>query len=141
MFKNVSSWVLEMSVWDLVGAISYTLSFSLFETLVVFLPLVLLGHLIPKRWLGDKFVALSGAFVLEASFMAIAIHYDQKILLAKLNLLIIFLGVFSILTLLVYKFSKLKMAFGIIAERITFLALLYLFLDGLGLLIVLSRNL
>lgn len=140
MFKNVSSWVLEMSAWDLLGAISYTLSFSLIETLIVFLTLIFIGYLIPKRWIGDKFVALSGVFVIEASLIAITIHNNARLLQLNVYLPLISLGIFSILTFFVYKFSKFKMAFGILADRITILAFIYLFLDGLGLLIVLTRN-
>jgi hypothetical protein len=70
MLRDVPSWAFYMRYGELFSSIAYTMSFALIETLILFLPVVVLGMLLPKRWVRDKFVPLVSVLLLEASLAA-----------------------------------------------------------------------
>jgi hypothetical protein len=129
-----------MTLWDLSGAISYALAFALLETIALFLPVFLVGWVLPKNWLRGNFVALSFAFVLEAVVMALFIHENERLLWDKGLLLKIFVGVFAGLSALIYFFPKINHFVKLLGERIVVLFYLYFFLDVLAVLIIIVRN-
>jgi hypothetical protein len=137
---DVPAWMKYMTLWDLAGAISYALAFALLETIALFLPVVLVGWVLPKNWLRGNFLALSFAFVLEAVVMALFIHENERLLWDKGLLLKIFVGVFAGLTALIYLFPKINHIVKSLGERIVVLFYLYFFLDVLAVIIIIVRN-
>lgn len=79
MFRDVASWSLSVSIWDLIGSVSYTLISLLFETLVFFLFIVTIGFLLPRRWIGDRYVTLSGLVVIDTTILAIVVKTHLRI--------------------------------------------------------------
>ena len=64
MLRDVPSWALYMRYGEMFSSIAYTMSFALIETLILFLPVIFLGMLLPKRWVRDKYVPLVSILLL-----------------------------------------------------------------------------
>jgi hypothetical protein len=137
---DVPAWMKYMTLWDLLGAFSYALTFALLEAIALFLPLVLAGWVVPKSLLRGNFVALSFAFVLESVVMALVIQGNERLLWDKGLLLKIFVGVYAALMALIYLVPKIKSFVASIGERILVLFYLYITLDVLAIIAVIVRN-
>jgi hypothetical protein len=154
------SWVTERTnVWDAIGVGSYGLVFAFIESVVVFLILVLLGLLIPGKWREEKRLALLAVLFLVIASWAIAgqLYFLVGItlpgwiyrLLAQSShpLQVLYGGVLSLVlvtvlipTALVIQSSKAMRVVRGLIERLSLLTLIYLFLDFVGLVIVILRN-
>lgn len=140
MLKDVPSWALYMRYWELVSTVAYTLVFALFETLVVFTPIILIGLVIPKRWVSKVFVPWAGVMLIEGAIAAIAfqeiiVTYGPK----KMTLAVILLAM-ALSTVIVIWSQKLREIVRVVAQRFSILAFLYIFFDLVGLVIVIMRN-
>jgi hypothetical protein len=140
MFRDVPSWVLYLRNWEVVSMVAYTLSFALFETLIVLLIVVLVGMIVPKRWVVDRYIPLVSLWLVELAIMAIVFHNHIIQHLPKRNLVISYALVLAVSTFIVLRFPKLGGALRWIAERLVVLSFLYIFFDVLGLLVVIVRN-
>lgn len=154
------SWVTERTnVWDAIGVGSYGLVFAFIESVVVFLILVLLGLLIPGKWREEKRLALLAVLFLVIASWAIAgqLYFLAGItlpgwiyrLLAQSShpLQVLYGGVLSLVlvtvlipTALVIQSGKAMRVVRGLIERLSLLTLIYLFLDFVGLVIVILRN-
>ena len=145
--------------WDAIGLVAYALTFTLAETLAVFLLVVLLGLLIPPAWRMKKRVALIGTLFLVVASWAIL---SQLYLLYKsplpgwlLGLLtqtqhplrVLWGAAFLLVavsvvapTFLIARFDNAKDKVIGVFERITVVSSLYVFLDLVGMVIVVIRN-
>ena len=155
------SWIAERTnYWDAIGVAGYGLMFALFESLLIFAVLVLIGFVLPKNWKESKRVTLLGAlmlvtaiwamlgqlyFLLELSFPIGVIQFltgqEHPLWFLYGGFLIV---VFPTVLLSAYfaAFSeKFQNAFLAIMDRLSPLMGLYLFLDVVGIVIVIIRNL
>jgi hypothetical protein len=159
VFRDVN-WVAERTTaWDALGFSGYALFYTLIESLLLFIFMALLSLLLPKAWNKTlRFTVLSLISFLLAGWSII----EQLILIVfwgKLRHLaqtVTFLAtspgaaqlVFAALVaisvsvplLLLRKNNKLQQGFLSILERLTLLSGLYLFLDAVGLVIIIYRN-
>jgi len=154
------SWVSERTnAWDAVGVASYGLFFAFIESVVVFPILVLLGLLIPGKWQEDKRLALLAVLYFVTASWAIAgqVYFLSGIeipgpiyqLLAQSShpLRVLYEGTLSLVlitvlptTALVIQSRKaIRVVRGLI-ERLSLLTVIYLFLDFVGLLMIILRN-
>jgi len=79
-FWKMPSWLLFMSVWDLLSALSFTLSANLIESLLVLAGVLLLSLVLPGKWFRISFIA-SGSLTSALSLgylMLVADHYHSK---------------------------------------------------------------
>lgn len=141
MLTDVPSWALYMRTWELVGMVAYTLSFALFETILILFPVFLVGLILPKGWIDRVFVPWVGVMLLEGALVMIAfqvtiVNHSPKRLLVVMAALLLGLS-----TILVIKFPRIGEVLRSLAGRLAILTVVYIFLDVLGLLIVLVRNL
>ncbi len=140
MFRDVPSWALYMRYWELISTVAYTLAFALFETLIILLPLIVLGMLIPRRWVSSRFIPWAGVMLVEGTIAAIAFqiaimnHSPKKYLVIGIGLM------FGISSILVIRHPKIGEILRSIAKRLVVLSFLYIFLDVVGLVIVIARN-
>lgn len=140
MLRDVPSWALYMRYWELISTVAYTLTFALFETLIVLIPLILLGMLIPRRWISSRFIPWVGVMLVEGTIAAIAFqitimnHSPKRLLVITIALML------GISTILVIRFPKIGEILRSIAGRLVVLSFLYIFLDIVGLVIVIARN-
>ena len=140
MLRDVPSWAIYMRSGELISAVAYTLSFALFETLTVFLLVILIGLIVPKHWIKDKFVPMSSVLLIELALMAIVLQFFIKSYLPKRILLLSYTAIIGLSIIVVPKFPKIKVLVSSLAKRLSLLTFIYIFTDIIGLLIVIARN-
>jgi hypothetical protein len=140
MFRDVPSWVLYLRSWEVVGMAAYTLSFALFETLIFLLVVVLIGLIVPKRWVVDRYIPLASLWLVELAIMAILFQHHIIRHLPKRNLVIGFGLILALSSLIPLRFAKIGEILRWIADRLVILSFIYIFFDVLGLLVVILRN-
>ncbi|MGD8455752.1 MAG: hypothetical protein PVF83_05140 [Anaerolineales bacterium] len=136
----VPSWILYRDLWDFFGAISYILFFSLIEIFVLFVLLMLGGYLTPKRWLKDNLIPFSTIIVVEATAVAIGLHYFPKLHWQKKLLALALVVFFLIAAYLVDRFSAVKKGINAVVDRISILSFIYLVFNFLALFIIIIRK-
>jgi len=142
LFIDIPSWLYYYDFIELIGGVAYTLVFSLVETLFVFIGVVTLRLLLPKRWAADWFVSFSILMVLELTITALLFQYfTVQGLYYKTELLLASVVSIGLTAFLISKFDRLNHYVRSIARYFTILAYVYIFFDVVGLLIVIMRNL
>lgn len=136
---------MRLSVWDLIGVIAYTLTYALFESLAVLIILVFVSVLLPAKLFRDKFVAVSTSIVFLTVAWFILAHYnDQIIRLWGIRQFAIWAVIFGLTILLaivvVHRFGALERVINSIAQRLSVLSSLYIFLGVVSLIVVVIRN-
>jgi hypothetical protein len=58
ILRAIPSWIMSRTVWEVIGIISYPLTFALLESVLLLLGLVILAGILPGKFLREKFVAL-----------------------------------------------------------------------------------
>lgn len=140
MFRDVPSWLLHLTRSELVGAVSYTLTFMLVESIFVFACILLLGLLIPKRWIGPSIVPFCFVLLIELSLLAIAIQYlTLKYVLYRRLLVVAAILLAIVVAFAVSRIQKLNNIFVAIIKRLTVLTFLYIFVDIVALVVVFTR--
>jgi hypothetical protein len=159
VFRDVS-WVIERTnVWDAVGVGSYGMLFAFLESVIIFIVVTLLGFITPKQWEVNKRIAFLSLLVLITAlwgmisqllflwnvylpgtvirFIAHSAHplwvlYSMSLAIVVPTILLPF-----------YLFIRSDKSTGRmrdLAERLSVLTVFYLFIDLLGLIIVIVRN-
>lgn len=141
MLRNVPSWILYMSGSDIVGSIAYHLLFTIFETILVYLLILIIGLLIPRRWLPQPFLSMSAVLLLELSIMAIVFQHLVQQYSSLRWMSVACLMILALSIIVVPKISILQKISRLLAERLTILTFLYVFFDIFGVAIVIVRNL
>jgi hypothetical protein len=145
-FRDVSWLISRTNLWDAIGNISYALIYAFLESLVIFCVLALLGLFLPKQWEANR----RSAFMTLLLFTAdIWLPFPMLQLIADTGRPLVMLYLISLaivvptVTLPVIVFMRSKKALPSlldIIDRLSLLSMLYLFLDLVGLVIVLIRN-
>lgn len=155
------SWIIKRTnVWDAIGNASYAMVYAFFESVMVFCVLVLMGLITPKRWGVNKRIAFLTVLFLTAAIWGMVsqllylwtIWLPQSVLqtIAETGRPLFMLYLISLalvgltVTLPVFTFLVWKKAIPVtldFMDRISTLSTLYLFLDVVGLVIVVIRNL
>ena len=134
--REVPAWLRQMSLWDLIGVVSYPQMFALFESVVIFLPLLLLSALLPAGWFRDKFVALATGIVYLSVVWFILAH----ILGQFLPWIGLFLFSQILFFFLIHSSHKLQSTIVSWVNRVAVLSIVYLLIDLISVLIVVIRN-
>lgn len=158
-FRDIS-WVAERSnMWDAIGVFSYGLIFAFVESSIIFLIAVLLGFLVSRFWNQDRRVILLSILILIDALWSMLCQYyvlggfsisgDLNRFLVEsghpvriLYTILVPLVSLSVLlpTYLILQSDKALKFFRGLVDRVTLLTLFYLFLDFIGLVIVIIRN-
>lgn len=158
-FRDISWLISRTNVWDAIGNMSYGMVYAFFESLLLFGIFALMGLFTPKRWEVNRRIAFLTVLLFSAAIWAMIsqLLYLWNIWLPvpllKLiadtgrplfTLYLISLGLAGItVTLPVFIFVWSKKALSSmldIMDRLSLLSMLYLALDGIGLVIVIIRN-
>lgn len=151
LFQKIPVYLLRLSTSELIGIVAYTLSYALLESLLLVIFLILLSMALPERSFRSRFVTQGTVLIAVISLWLIPVHYQGSILLAlEANLMqymaLIFIWTVSFVTLVALLSSMLRRhrwferSISHFVDRVTVLAVLYVFLDLLSVGILLVRN-
>ncbi len=140
------AWLLRFSTWDLAGAISYPLVDALLESGILWIGLVGLGFILPRKWLADRFLALSSALVWLLAAWAVVLQFNTKRLLEWgprqiLPGLLLVAFSFALVYWLVQRYGLVEGWVKRLAQSLAILTYFYLAFDLLGLIVLILRNL
>ncbi len=143
--REVPAWILRLSISDMVGVIAYAQFYALIDTLVIFIPLLLLAVLLPTTLFRNKFVAKGTAVIFISSAWFIFLHLNGQIIeqrqIAVLGIWgVSYLLVLAAAILIIQKNQKLEMAIVSFVQRLSVLSVLYLIIDLLSLIVIVVRN-
>jgi len=143
---TIPSWILQLTVWEILGGISYVLTFALIESLVIFTIILLINFLLPKKYFSDKFFLNSTLLALILLVVAILLqNYFEEIItwnpgvILRVSLFAVLIIV--IIFVLVNRVKKLNARVYAFVDRALVLGTIYIFIDILGLINVITRNL
>jgi hypothetical protein len=149
MFWQVPSWLYYMGIQNILVITAYTLSFALFESILVLGVLLFFSLVFPAKYFRDKFIPLGSAIAVFMGVCAWAIQRKISLLeKVELQQLLLYPLVFLVvLVVLVFAFSYLFDHFKFmprfissIADRMVVFAYIYIPLSLLGLVVVIIRN-
>ena len=143
LLREVPAWLHQMSVWDVIGVVSYPQVFVLIESVVICLPLVFLSTVLPARWFRDKFVALaSGIIYLSVAWFILAHINDRTLRYWRLGQFPIGLFVLSqmLFFFLIHYSRKLQSIIVSCVNRVAVLSIVYLMTGLISVLIIVIRN-
>jgi len=139
------AWSLKFSLWDLIGVFSYIEAFVLLESIIVFLPLLLLAALLPARWFRSRFVASCTAIVyVSAGWFILAHIHDYTVREWSLRQLLPWFAAFllsqGLILVLICNSRRLESVIVSVVDRVAVLSIVYLSMTLAGVFIVLIRN-
>ena len=154
-----ASWIAARTNYgDVIGIAGYRLTFSLIESLLIF-AVILLAALLLRNWNKNKRITLMGVFIIGISIWAMIGQLIRSAEFTYINEVVISLAnkeypswlIYIGLTLIIFPSVVLPVYFAVFSERfqIGFIKILdrlsplmgfYLFLDLLGVIIVIIRN-
>jgi hypothetical protein len=140
------AWLLRFSIWDLSGAIGYALVDALLESFLLWMGLVVISYILPRKWFANKFVALSSALVWSLTAWAVLIQFFYQSflhwgLIQVLPGLLLVAFSFCLVYWLVQRYEGLGSWIKRLAQGLAILAYFYVIFDLLGLVLVILRNL
>jgi hypothetical protein len=141
MFWDVPSWLLRMDLFEIAGALSYTLFFALLESLIISLPLILVGFLLPSRFSKQKYLSFCFSVLIASVAIAITLHLDASYWNKKRLLAMYWLLATVGVSFLFIKFPSLQTLLDNTTKKLGLLIQIYLGIDVLAIGILLVRNL
>ena len=140
------AWLLRLSIWELAGVISYPLVDALLESGILWMGLVGLSFVLPRKWLADKFVALSSAlaWLLAAWAALVQFIYDRMLQWGPEQMvpgLLLVAVSFGLVYWLVQRYGRLEGWIKRLTQGLIVLTYFYMIFDLLGLVVVILRNL
>lgn len=142
---KLPSWILFLTLSDILGVFAYVQAFALLESAAAFLFLVLIWIALPARVLGDSFVAQGSMLRLINVFWILVLHsvggdipaWDHA---KALLLLVLYLTSIGTSLTLVRRSSRVVGLLELLDERLVVMLYVYVPLGVLGLILVVARN-
>jgi len=143
--REVPAWILRLSISEMVGVMAYAQLYALLDTLLIFVPLLLLAVLLPATLFRNKFVATGTAVIFISSAWFIFLHLNGQIIEQRQIAVLAIWGVSYLLILaaafiFIRKNQKLETAIVSFVQRLSVLSVLYLIIDLLSLVVIVVRN-
>jgi hypothetical protein len=143
----VPSWKKSLGFWDIISILAYALALDFAESLLVFLGLILLRALVPKKIVRDRFVSKGTTMVFVNALWAIVLHklmVSRYILLWTVDRYLLCAALYSMSVAvswaLVHRSKTLANHIEALVDRMTVLLYVYVPLGAVSLLIVVMRN-
>jgi hypothetical protein len=145
ILREVPAWVKRMNTFQMVGVMSYDMAvFALPDALLPFLGLLILAAILPAALFRYKLVALGSAFALITQIWLIIFHLTQLIGTRSIVPYGLWGGTYLLAMGLAYFFIRrrpqVEAAVIAFVRRVATLSALYLFLDFVGIIVVIVRN-
>ena len=144
----LSSWLKDLTAWDILTTSAYLLYFALFESILLLCIPVLLSAALPHRFFKEQFIPQGFSLIVLASLAAYLIHprLDElvNLELSKFGLLLLSALVVTValtisLSIVFNQLPRLNQAVTALAERMTIFAYIYLPLGFLSLFVVVIK--
>ena len=139
------SWALRLGLFELLGVAAYPLVFALLESILVWILLILLSLVLPRKLLRVDFVSQTATFILILAFASGLMHFSVELIFTyKFYTLAFILIIFIVALLLSYltgRSLKYRTVIRNLLSRVAVLSGIYIFLDLIGFSIILIRNL
>lgn len=145
-FRELPSWLLRLSLWDVIGVASYIQAFALVETMLAYVALLALLVILPARIVDGRHVLFAAVTVATASGAAVGIHYADETLRqwGWLGISAVSAGILALalsIFILAGRSQTAEEAIIGLSERLALLSLLYVGIGVVGVLIIVVRNL
>lgn len=145
VLREVPAWILRMSMWEMIGVIAYTQVFALFESLILFILILLAAIILPGNLLRNDISIASALIMFVLSIWLVILHYNSTWLFSRnIPILSIWLltlvGTILLLLFLSKRLKPMQESIIKIMGRFAVLAAFYLVVDALSIVIVLFRN-
>ncbi len=146
VFRAVSAWVYSMTIWDILGSVSYTQLFVLVESVGVVFGMVVLASILPASFFRKRFTSQGGAMVLVIVVRVIFAHIrgdEVNIWINNRKLIRWFADLLVIMAIMSIGVSWLEWSQNFMksfVERFLILGWLFFFGDMLSVLVILWRN-
>jgi len=138
------SWALRLGLFELVGVASYPLVFALLESILVGLFIILLSLVLPRKVLGVDFVTQAAIFIFFLAILSGLMHFSVELIsnfrMFTLGLILIIIIIASLFSYLAGRSMKYRNAVRNLLSRVNVLSGIYIFIDLVGLSIILFRN-
>jgi hypothetical protein len=146
ILRAVPSWILSQTIWEMIGIISYPLSFALIESLIFLVALLILAILLPRKVMRTKFVAVGSLTAFLAVLGMIIAHlFGKEMGIWSVKdfgrYLFVILGLVLVSWIPLNLSDRFSHAIKTIAERISPLSAVYLILNIVAVVIMVVRNL
>lgn len=135
---NLSALVIKANIWQTLGVFAYVFSFALIESLFLFSFLVLLSVILPGRIFGDRFVYLGTSLAIILSGLALLINTPQIMERYWIIIPIILITITYIIYIVLRPLEKVQTSS--VAERLTVISSIYLFIDVICFIYILIRQ-
>jgi hypothetical protein len=152
MLHKVPAWLIQFNAWDLIGIIAYIQVFTLIETIAVFLVLVLLGSVLPRRLLRERFAAQASMMALLSAASVVLAHLNnwippilgqgREILFAMYmgSIGLFYVVSIAVFNVLIRRHRKLEDLICALANRLMALSSIYVIASLLSVVVVIFRN-
>jgi hypothetical protein len=145
--SQLPSYLLRMGAWDITGVFAYNQVFVLLESLLLASILAIVALVLPRTWFLAHFVTQAAILALIAAIWAIAIHLQDRLTpiwpFSQASLIpfwgILCLVVFAGLSSLLRRSSRFHQGLQTAIASLSFLSLIYLFVDLMSGLILVIR--
>jgi hypothetical protein len=147
--QELPAYLLRLSLWDIIGILSYGLTLALIDSLIILGITLLIGFFIPRRIVRGHEISSATSVAYSIIVWVIPIHF-RNFFIEKLPVLqsgwVIWLWtglVILLCTIFIYIFLNnevLEDRLTAFLERLSVLSTVYLIMNGLGLLITAARN-
>jgi hypothetical protein len=146
LFDLIPSWIIKLSLWEVVGVTAYILAYSLLESLLVWLIFVFVAALLPAAWFRERLVLHAAVMVWITAIWAVAIHLRSQGVYtwgypSVLPWLVAYLLSILAAEFILWKIKILEVWIEGLVSRIAVLASVYVLTGLAGLLIAFVRNL
>jgi hypothetical protein len=145
LLNEVPALILRLSVWNLIGVISYYMLFTLCEAVFVWMALNLLGAILPDAIIQQQLLAKGSVLVLVTYLWLAPILHNFRMLLYWPVGAWLWVGLYVLLLLsvqlLFMRFPSLDRRIRAAIDRLVVLAAAYVILDILGIFVIFVRNL
>jgi len=143
---NLSSWMLTVSLWEIIGYFSYAMAAVFLDALLSLFILVGAAFILPSSWLKNDFAAsgaaLAGLLFFWVTLIQLAFGTIAKLPGAQLiEIFIVILASLVVDVLVVRRISLLRKITLWFSSSAGVFVYLYCFLSALGFVVILIRNL
>lgn len=136
---EVPALIKRANILEIFSVFAYVLAITLLESLILLCFLVVSSLMLPQNIFRDRFIASSTIFAFITSIWVISLHfqglYIQNLYLVPYVLILLFCFI------LIYRFKNIEKAIITFVDKLTPLSYTYVFLDIVGILIIIFRNL